>query len=167
MNPTLVRRALAALTVIAIFGAGFELAVERHWRSVQQLVPWAALTLLAVGVLLLLATRLSGTVRVIAAVVLLASAFGVFAHVSANMTVGSFSGALDGVSMIGQWWHAFTKSVGDAPPLAPRHARPGGPPAPAGHLRHRPPLGGQARRGSGGGQGAGRAMTGLTGFGRG
>ncbi|MEV4840767.1 hypothetical protein AB0K05_40130 [Nonomuraea sp. NPDC049486] len=119
MNPTLVRRALAALTVIAIFGAGFELAVERHWRSVQQLVPWAALALLAVGVLLLLATRLSGTVRVIAAVVLLASAFGVFAHVSANMTVGSFSGALDGVSMIGQWWHAFTKSVGDAPPLAP------------------------------------------------
>ncbi|MDA0634221.1 hypothetical protein OUY22_12410 [Nonomuraea sp. MCN248] len=119
MNATLIRRALAALTVIAVLGAGFELAVERHWRSATQLVPWAALGLLAVGVLLLLLNRVSGVVRAIAAVVLAASAFGVFAHVSANMTVGTFSGALDGVSAIGQWWQAFTKSVGDTPPLAP------------------------------------------------
>ncbi|MFG1947125.1 hypothetical protein [Nonomuraea sp. NPDC048826] len=119
MNAALVQRALVALTVIGILGAGFELAVERHWRSAQQLVPWTALALLAAGVLLVLLNRVFGVVRAIAAVVLLASAFGVFAHVSANMTVGSFSGKLDGVSAAGQWWQAFTKSVGDAPPLAP------------------------------------------------
>jgi hypothetical protein len=119
MNAALVKRALAGLTLIAVLGAGFELAAERHWRNGAQLVPWLALTLLILGVVLLLIDRAYGTVRVLAAVVMVASAFGVLAHVSANMTVGSFSGALDGVPAIGQWWQAFTKSVGEAPPLAP------------------------------------------------
>lgn len=119
MNASLVRRALIALTLVGVLGAGFELAAERHWRTGVQLVPWVALALLAVGALLLALNKLPGAVRAISGVVLLASAFGVFAHVSANMMVGSFSGAFEGMSAIGQWWQAFTKSVGEAPPLAP------------------------------------------------
>ncbi|MGN9780335.1 hypothetical protein ACTMTF_02830 [Nonomuraea sp. ZG12] len=126
MDAALMRRALAALTAIGIFGAAFELFAERHWRSPQQLVPWVAVTLLAVAVLLLLLKESPGvtrTIRVIAGLVLLASAFGVYAHVAANFTMGSFDQSLDetwaGLSVVTQYWYALTKSVGSAPPLAP------------------------------------------------
>lgn len=126
MNATLMRRALAALTAIGISGAAFELFAERHWRSPQQLIPWAALALLAVAVLLLLLRESPGltrTSRVIAGVVLLAATVGVYAHVSANFTMGSFDQSLDrtwaGMPVVSQYWYALTKAVGNAPPLAP------------------------------------------------
>lgn len=120
MNAAFIQRALAALTAVGILGAAFELAAEQHWRSPQQLIPWAALVLLTAGVLLLLAgdaPRLLGTVRAIVAVVLLVSAFGVYAHVAANHTAGSM--ADPGLSGVAAWWSALTKTVGQAPPLAP------------------------------------------------
>ncbi|GGP08283.1 hypothetical protein GCM10012278_39380 [Nonomuraea glycinis] len=126
MSATFMRRALAALTAIAVLGAAFELFAERHWRSPQQLVPWAALALLAVAAVLLLLKESRGltrTIRVIAGAVLLASAIGVYAHVSANFTMGSFDQSLDGtwagMSVVSQYWYALTKAVGNAPPLAP------------------------------------------------
>jgi hypothetical protein len=126
ISALLMRRALVALTAIGIFGAAFELFAERHWRSPQQLVPWAALALLAVAVLLLLLKESPGltrTIRVIAGAVLLAATFGVYAHVSANFTMGAFDQSLDGtwagMSVVSQYWYALTKAVGTAPPLAP------------------------------------------------
>ncbi|WP_336204175.1 hypothetical protein [Nonomuraea sp. LPB2021202275-12-8] len=116
MNAVFMRRALAALTAVGILGAAFELFAERHWRSPQQLIPWVALALLAVAVLLLLLRDSPGlitAVRVIAVVVLLASAFGVYAHVSANVAMGSPDPGIAG------YWQALTKTVGSAPPLAP------------------------------------------------
>ena len=37
---TLVRQGLVALTAIGIFATAFELATERHWNGVEQLIPW-------------------------------------------------------------------------------------------------------------------------------
>jgi hypothetical protein len=115
-------RLLLALVGIGILGAAFELAVERHWQSPSQVVPWAALALLgfALGLHALRDTpRALATVRVLALAVLLASAFGVFMHVSVNYDAGSFDPSWATLPPLSQWWSAFTKSVGSAPPLAP------------------------------------------------
>lgn len=98
-----VRRGLFFLVALSIGGAAFELATERHWQSPQQLLPWVAL------VALLVVMPFPRAVRVVAPIVLLVSAFGVYAHVSANL----------GTDPAASWWDALTKSVGFAPPLAP------------------------------------------------
>ncbi|MEV4173936.1 hypothetical protein [Nonomuraea sp. NPDC049709] len=116
------RLGLLALVAIGIVGAALELAFERHWQSPVQFIPWVALALLAVA-LVLLALRDSGraltVVRVLAAVVLMASAYGVFMHVSVNHGMGAMDPDWDSFSPLTQWWYALTKSVGAAPPLAP------------------------------------------------
>ncbi|WP_240973750.1 hypothetical protein [Nonomuraea composti] len=119
---TLLRLGLLALVAIGIVGAALELAFERHWQSPAQLIPWVALALQVVALVLLL-LRDSGPVltvaRVLAAVVLLASAYGVFMHVSVNHGMGAMDPQWDSYSPLTQWWYALTKSVGGAPPLAP------------------------------------------------
>ena len=40
----LVRLSLVALTFIGILATAFELATERHWNGIEQLIPWIALT---------------------------------------------------------------------------------------------------------------------------
>ncbi|MET8989766.1 hypothetical protein ABZW49_30330 [Nonomuraea wenchangensis] len=121
-GPISLRLGLLALVAIGIVGAAFELAFERHWRSPVQLIPWVALALLAVALVLLAlseAPRAVTAVRVLAGVVLLASAYGVFMHVSVNHGMGSMATEWDTLSPLSQWWYAFTKTVGTAPPLAP------------------------------------------------
>ncbi|MCW2876741.1 MAG: hypothetical protein JWQ95_841 [Sphaerisporangium sp.] len=126
MSTVLVRRALLALTAIGILGAAFELATEQHWKSVEQLTPWVALALLAAGVPLLLfrdSFNLIVAVRLIAVVVLLASVFGIYAHIAANYDAGAldqrYSATWDSLPALSRWWYALTKTVGPAPPLAP------------------------------------------------
>ncbi|WP_220039960.1 hypothetical protein [Nonomuraea aridisoli] len=116
-----VRLGLLALVAVGIAGAGLELAFERHWQSFTQLIPWAALAALVVAlVLLAVSARAVTVVRVLAGVVLLASAYGVFMHVSVNHGVGAgMDPAWDTLSPLTQWWYALTKTVGAAPPLAP------------------------------------------------
>ncbi|MEQ4722384.1 hypothetical protein [Nonomuraea sp. B19D2] len=121
-RPGLVRLGLLGLVAIGILGAALELAFERHWQSPVQLIPWAALALLGLALALLLlrdSPRATTVVRVIALVVLLASAYGVFMHVSVNHGAGAADPAWDALSPLTQWWYALTKSVGQAPPLAP------------------------------------------------
>ncbi|MFG1697970.1 hypothetical protein [Nonomuraea sp. NPDC049309] len=116
------RLGLLALVAIGIVGAALELAFERHWQSPVQLIPWVAIALLAAG-LLMLAVRDAGpvltVVRVLAVIVLLASAYGVLMHVVANHGMGAMDPDWDSMSPLAQWWSALTKSVGGAPPLAP------------------------------------------------
>ncbi|WP_245641956.1 hypothetical protein [Nonomuraea candida] len=121
-GPAALRLGILALVGIGIVGAGLELAFERHWNSPVQLIPWLALGLLAVALVLLLlgdSGRLLTSVRVIAVIVLLASAYGVFVHVSVNRGMGAMAPDWDSLSPLTQWWYALTKSVGAAPPLAP------------------------------------------------
>ncbi|MFI7639033.1 hypothetical protein [Nonomuraea sp. NPDC049400] len=126
MSPALIRRALLALTAIGVLGAAFELTTERHWKSAEQLIPWGALACLGAAVLLMLvkdSLRLAAAVRLIALAVLVASAFGVYAHVAANYDAGPldqrYATTWDALSAVTRWWYALTKAVGPAPPLAP------------------------------------------------
>ncbi|WP_248962142.1 hypothetical protein [Sphaerisporangium perillae] len=122
----LVRHGLVALTVIGVLGAAFELATEQHWKTVEQLIPWAALALLAIAVPLMYlrnSRRLLAAVRLVTVAVLLASLYGVYAHVAANHDAGvldqRYAATWDTLPAISQWWYALTKMVGPAPPLAP------------------------------------------------
>lgn len=117
-----VRIGLLALVAIGIAGAALELAFERHWQTPVQLIPWVALALLAFALVVLAVRdtpRATAVVRVVALVVLLASAYGVFMHVSVNHGMGAMDPSWDTLSPLTQWWYALTKSVGQAPPLAP------------------------------------------------
>lgn len=120
-----VRCGLVALTVIGILATAFELATERHWNGLEQLVPWLALGVLAVATALLLVPGRGGTttVRVLALVVLAASIYGVIDHVLVNYNSGEldqrFADTWDSLPVLERVWYAVTKTVGPAPTLAP------------------------------------------------
>jgi hypothetical protein len=121
-GPISLRLGLLALVAIGIGGAAFELASERHWGSPVQLIPWATLAIQAVALALLALSdspRTVVVVRVLAGVVLLAAAYGIYVHVSVNYGAGASDAAWSSLSPLTQWWYALTKSVGFAPPLAP------------------------------------------------
>ena len=121
----LVRRGLVALIVIGILAAAFELATERHWNGIEQLIPWMALAVLAVAVALLLVPHGRGVpaARVLATLVLAASAYGVIDHIVVNHESGAldqrYSQTWETLPVVEQWWLAVTKTVGPAPTLAP------------------------------------------------
>lgn len=121
----LVRRGLVALTVVGILAAAFELASERHWNGIEQLIPWIALAVLtvAVGLLFVPAGRGVPAARVLAVVVLGASVYGVLDHVLVNYESGPldqrYSASWDTLPVLERGWLAVTKTVGPAPTLAP------------------------------------------------
>jgi hypothetical protein len=120
-----VRRGLVALTVVAILAAAFELASERHWNGLEQLIPWVALGVLAVATTALLLPGRGGvlTARVLAVLVLAASIYGVLDHVLVNYNSGAldqrYADTWSTLPGLERWWLAVTKSVGPAPTLAP------------------------------------------------
>ena len=122
---TLVRHGLVALTAIGIFAAAFELATERHWNGIEQMIPWIALVVLAVAVGLLFVPDGGGitAARVLAVLVLGASVYGVLDHIVVNYESGAldqrYAGSWDTLPALQQWWLAVTKTVGPAPTLAP------------------------------------------------
>ena len=121
----LVRSGLLALTVIGIAATAFELASERHWNGLEQYVPWLALILLLVATVLVLLPGDRGTTaaRVLALVVLGASAYGVVDHVLVNLQAGEFdqrfAATWESLPLVEQVLYAITKTVGPAPTLAP------------------------------------------------
>ena len=121
----LVRRGLLALTLITICATAFELATVHHWLNLEQLIPWAALSVLAIATIfsLLQARWARITVRVLALIVFGASIYGVIDHVLVNYNSGPldqrFADTWDGMPVLEQWWYAVTKTVGPSPTLAP------------------------------------------------
>jgi hypothetical protein len=121
----LVRRGLLALTVIGILATAFELATERHWNGLEQLIPWLALVVITTATALLLLPDDRGTsaARILAVIVLGASAYGVVEHILVNFEVGAldqrFADSWDSLPLLERSWYAATKTVGPAPPLAP------------------------------------------------
>jgi hypothetical protein len=122
---SVVRRGLVALTVIGILAAAFELATERHWNGIEQLIPWIALAVLgvAVGLLFVPVGWSVPAARALAVLVLGASAYGVLDHVLVNYGSGAldrrYADSWDTLPVLEQWWLAATKTVGPAPTLAP------------------------------------------------
>jgi hypothetical protein len=121
----LVRRALVALTAVGIAAAAFELYGEQHWNGPEQLVPWAALAVLAVATALVLlpSGAATTTARALALLVLAASAYGVADHILVNYGSGAldqrFADTWDTLPVLTRWWYAASKQVGPAPTLAP------------------------------------------------
>lgn len=120
----LLRGSLTALTALGIVGTAFELATLKHWNGAMQLVPWVALVVLA-GAVTVHAGRPDRAclVRVLAALVLITSLFGVLEHAVVNYESGSldqrFADTWDTLSLWLRWWYAITRTVGPAPTLAP------------------------------------------------
>jgi hypothetical protein len=121
----LLRTGVLALAAVALAGTAVELATERHWNTALQLVPWAALGVLAVAQALLavrpgrLAVR---GARGLALLVIVTSLFGIVEHVRTNIEAGvldaTYGNTWDTLSIWAQLWYAATKTVGPAPPLA-------------------------------------------------
>jgi hypothetical protein len=118
-----VRRALLGLTIVTMVGIVAELVSLRHWDSSIQLIPFAALAVLVVA--LVLAWR-GGTrtraARGLSVAVLVTSAFGVYEHIQENLTAGPldhrYAFTWEHFSWFKQVWLAATGGVGPAPPLA-------------------------------------------------
>jgi len=120
------RRCFLGLAAGGVVGTAVELALSRHWNSAVQLIPWATLAVMVVGLVLLVARpgrRSMRTVRMLAAAVLLAAAFGVFEHASANYDAGPldfrYTSKWATMSAASRWWAAASQSVGPSPMLAP------------------------------------------------
>ncbi|KUI24835.1 hypothetical protein AU196_14990 [Mycobacterium sp. IS-1742] len=119
------RRALLGLTLAGILATAFELASERHWNGLEQFIPWFALTVLTVA--LVLACLRSGPAhllaRALAVLVVCASIYGVVDHVAVNHNSGPldqrYAETWEAMPVTEQWWLAITKAVGPAPTLAP------------------------------------------------
>lgn len=118
----MLRAGVVLLAVVGILGAAAELATARHWALPIQFVPWVALAVLVVALLLLAVSRRPGIVRIVrvlGVLVLLASMFGVYTHVAANLAAGALSRP-DWAQLAAteQWWLAASRTVGSTPPLA-------------------------------------------------
>ncbi|WP_231743569.1 hypothetical protein [Mycobacterium sp. GA-2829] len=122
---TVVRRALLILTLAGICATAFELASERHWNDVEQLIPWIALAVLLVALVLacLRGRPAHVAARGLAVLVMGASIYGVLDHAAANHNAGPldqrYADTWDSLAATEQWWLAATKAVGPAPTLAP------------------------------------------------
>ena len=120
------RRGLLALAAAGVVGTAAELAIQRHWTSTLQLLPWVVLVPLgvAIGALGLRPNRTTVTAaRVVASVIVVVAGFGVFEHVRANYDAGSldrrYSARWATMSEPARWWTAASGGVGPSPPLAP------------------------------------------------
>lgn len=117
----LMRAGVVGLALVGILGAAAELATARHWAQPLQFVPWVALAVLLLALVLLAVGRRRsvGAVRTLAGLVLLTSMFGVYVHVAANHAIGAATRP-DWAQLTAttQWWLAASKTVGETPPLA-------------------------------------------------
>ncbi len=125
-TPQLLRRGLLGLATLTILGIAVELYTERHWTQPMQLIAWAALALTALAIALLIGQPSAGRVRaaqIVAAVVVISAAVGVWQHIQANYDAGPldrrYGQTWEGMSAMSRWWLAARKGVGPSPPLAP------------------------------------------------
>lgn len=127
------RRGLLALSGLGVVGTLVELAILRHWHSLNELTPW--LVLVTSGILLpMLAFRPSRKVVIWArwtgVVLAMAGVYGLTVHILANMNSAPLDGTIgatwDGLSVWRQVWLASTGGVGPAPPLSAASIAPTG-----------------------------------------
>jgi hypothetical protein len=122
----LLRRGLLGLGALTAAGIAVELAVERHWTQPIQFVAWGAVVVVAVTLGLLAGAPGRARVRLarmLAVLVLLTAAWGIWEHIYANYDAGPldlhYTDTWDSLPETTRWWLALTKTVGPSPPLAP------------------------------------------------
>jgi hypothetical protein len=111
---------------VGVVATAVELALSRHWTSPVQFVPWVALAVMVVAIVLLVARpsrRSLLGVRVLAVAVMLTAGFGIFEHVLANYDAAPldfrYTDRWATMSAPSRWWAAATEAVGPSPTLAP------------------------------------------------
>jgi hypothetical protein len=112
--------------MLGLLATAVELAMERHWKSNIQLVPWLSVAAGTVGVVLLLAWPSHTGVRVaqvVAGVLFVTALIGVGVHIHENYNAGPldyrYAERWEAMTFVSRLWTAATKSVGPAPVLAP------------------------------------------------
>ncbi len=122
----LLRQLLLVLGALGVVGTAIELAMLRHGKSTEQLIPWAALGVMAVAVGLVAVRPTRSKLRAARAIGLAsaaASALGIWEHVQGNYNAGPldrvYGPRWDSMSALSRWWAASIHSVGPSPPLAP------------------------------------------------
>jgi hypothetical protein len=120
------RLGLLVLAGAGVAGTAMELAFLRHWNGLEQLIPWAALAVLAAAVLLVAVRPSAGRVhlgRAAGATGSAAGLYGVWTHVVENYHAGPLDGIYgprwDAMTALDRIWTAATGGVGPAPTLAP------------------------------------------------
>jgi hypothetical protein len=120
------RAALSVLAAVILAGTATELAIDRHWQDVEQLIPWGCLVVAGAALALLSARPSPRRVwlsRGLATLVLVFAAVGVWRHVAANYDTApldqEFEARWGQMPELQRWWAASSGAVGPAPPLAP------------------------------------------------
>ncbi len=120
------RSGVLALGALGVVGTAIELATIEHWGSLEQLIPWIVLGVMAAVIAALALAPSWAVVRgaqLLGVATLGSAALGVFEHVQENLTAGPLDQTLgprwDSMSTLGQWWAAASGQIGPAPLLAP------------------------------------------------
>lgn len=118
------RRAFLAVAAVSAVGTALELAALRHWDGVEQLIPWAVLTVVAAGIVVAVAGPTRDRVaRVLAAIGLVGGLYGVITHISSNYDAApldyKYTDRWPTMSFVSKVWHAASGAVGPAAVLAP------------------------------------------------
>ena len=122
----LIRSGLLLLAVGAVVVTAVELAFLGHWDGTLQLLPWVALAMVSVA-LVIVAVRTDRSMIRVAQVLalggLVMGVVGVAIHVIENHDAGvldfRYSATWPTMDELGRWWLAATGAVGATPPLAP------------------------------------------------
>lgn len=116
---------LLAIAALGIAGSGAELAIERHWQSLEQMLAWLALAVAAVGLFAILGRGRRGGLwlaRLCAVVAIAFAAVGVWRHVNANYQTAPldfrYETRWNGMSETERLWAVLSGAVGPAPILA-------------------------------------------------
>ena len=122
----LLRRSLIGLASIAAAGTGLELVLLRHWDNALEWIPFVALVVLGVAVVVLAARpgrRAVRFVRALAVLVAIVGAIGVFIHVRSNYEAAPldfrYTDSWPTTAEPIRWLLAATDTVGPSPTLAP------------------------------------------------
>lgn len=119
---TVLRGGILAIAWLAVVGTGAELALERHWQSLEQGIAWVTLALALIAVALVTGARRVWLARLLAIAVLALSGVGVWRHVNANYEAGEldadYAARWPAMTESERWQAAALKRVGPAPILA-------------------------------------------------
>ena len=122
----LLRRGLLWLAVLGTIGTALELVLLRHWDNALELIPFVALGVLAVAIVLVArrpTVRSIRVARVLAAAVLVTSVVGVLIHIRSNYEAAPldfrYTASWPTTAEPIRWLLAATDTVGPSPTLAP------------------------------------------------
>src|SRR5687768_10158318 len=108
---SVLRRGLLWVAALTSVGIATELAADRHWAQAVQLVAWGALAVVALAIVLVATATTEAKVRlarILAVVVMLSAAWGVWEHVASNHDAGEldfeYATSWEGLPELTRWW---------------------------------------------------------------